>query len=138
MAQVSGKIIQELLLILTPFMRDKQQRQAYLELALGTNSPVLGNLEWDGSANVFITQMVNKLVAFGEISPGKPALCALLEVIRKDVGEDIQIKIDNLIERIKEELETYFELQEHEKSKSRKFKEQNQFYVWIFVNILMI
>lgn len=97
MAQVSGKIIQELLLILTPFMRDKQQRQAYLELALGTNSPVLGNLEWDGSANVFITQMVNKLVAFGEISSGKSALCALLEVIRKDVGVDIQIDIDKII-----------------------------------------
>ncbi len=104
MAQVSGKIIQELSLILTPFMRDKQQRQAYLELALGTNSPVLGNLEWDGSANVFITQMVNKLVAFGEILPGKPALCALLEVVRENVGLDKQLEIDNLLQRIRQEL----------------------------------
>ncbi|MGH8002237.1 MAG: hypothetical protein ACREPR_23110 [Brasilonema sp.] len=65
------------MLILTPFMRDKQQRQAYLELALGTNSPVLNLLVWDTSADVFIPQMVNKLVAFGEITSGKPALCAL-------------------------------------------------------------
>lgn len=70
MAQVSGKIIQELLLILTPFMQDKQQRQTYLLLALGTNSPVLGKLEWDGSANVFIPQMVDKLVDLGEIPLG--------------------------------------------------------------------
>ncbi|NJM74148.1 MAG: NACHT domain-containing protein [Scytonema sp. RU_4_4] len=105
MAQVSGKIIQELLLILTPFMRDKQQRQAYLELALGTNSPVLNLLVWDTSADVFIPQMVNTLVAFGEIIPGKPALCALLEVVRGLVGLDKQLEIDNLLQRIREELQ---------------------------------
>ncbi|NMG21057.1 HEAT repeat domain-containing protein [Brasilonema bromeliae] len=105
MAQVSGKIIQELLLILRPFMRDKQQRQAYLELALGTNSPVLNLLVWDTSADVFIPQMVNTLVVFGEITPGKPALCALLEVVRGNVGLDKQLEIDNLLQGIREELQ---------------------------------
>ncbi|MCF2151463.1 hypothetical protein IQ276_034645 [Desmonostoc muscorum LEGE 12446] len=105
MAQVSGKIIQKLLLILTPFMRDKQQRQAYLELALGTNSPVLNLLVWDTSADVFIPQMVNKLVTFGEITSGEPALCALLEVVRANVGLDKQLEIDNLLQRIRQELQ---------------------------------
>jgi HEAT repeat protein len=105
MAQVSSTIIQELLSMLTPFMLDKQQRRAYLELALGTNSPVLGNLEWDGSANLFIPQMVNKLVVFGEIHSGESALCALLEVVRGNVGLDKQLEIDNLLQRIREELQ---------------------------------
>ncbi len=54
--------------------------------------------------NVFIPHMVKELVAFDEITPGQPALCALLEVIREDVGEDLKVSIDELLRRIGEEL----------------------------------
>ncbi|KYC44047.1 hypothetical protein WA1_02585 [Scytonema hofmannii PCC 7110] len=104
MAELSGEIIQELSRVLRPFMWDKQQRQSYLVMALGTNANVLNRLVWDTSVDVFIPQMVKELVAFEEIASGKPALCILLEVIRENVGVDIQPKIDNLLQQIREEL----------------------------------
>ncbi|KYC44051.1 hypothetical protein WA1_02605 [Scytonema hofmannii PCC 7110] len=104
MAELSGEIIQELSRVLRPFMWDKQQRQSYLVMALGTNANVLNRLVWDTSVDVFIPQMVKEIVTFGEIASGKPALCTLLEVIRENVGVDIQPKIDNLLRKITEEL----------------------------------
>lgn len=104
MAEISGVIIQEVSLVLSPFMWDKQQRQSYLFIALGTNAKVLNRLVWDTPVDVFIPQMVKELVAFGEIAPEKPALCILLEVIRENVGLDNQVKIDSLIKKIREEL----------------------------------
>jgi hypothetical protein len=50
--------------------------------------------------------LVNELVAFGEISPGKPALCALLEVISEDVGEDVKLHINELLKIITQETQT--------------------------------
>jgi hypothetical protein len=41
--------------------------------------------------------MVKELVVFSEVTPGKPALCALLAEIRQDVGVDIRVRIDELI-----------------------------------------
>ncbi|MCF2149848.1 hypothetical protein IQ276_026150 [Desmonostoc muscorum LEGE 12446] len=104
MAQISGEIIQELSRVLQPFMWDKQQRRSYLVIALGTNANVLNRLMWDTPVEVFIPQTIDELVAFGEITPGKPALCSLLEVIRETVGLDNQQKIDNLLRKITEEL----------------------------------
>jgi len=76
MPEISGEIIQELLLILRPFMWDKQQRRSYLFIALGTNANVLNRLVWDTSVDVFIPQMVNELLVSGETTSGKPAICA--------------------------------------------------------------
>ncbi|NER20366.1 MAG: WD40 repeat domain-containing protein [Symploca sp. SIO1C2] len=95
--------IQQLLPILRPFLRNESERRAYLMRALGTNADAL-NLIWNEPINIFIPNMVNTLVAFGELTPGKPALCALLEVIRQDVGEDVKVKIDKLLQQIREEL----------------------------------
>lgn len=104
MAEISGEIIQELLLILRPFMWDKQQRRSYIFIALGTNATVLNRLVWDTPVDVFIPQMVNELVLSGEIAPGKPTICALLEVIRDNVGVDKQLEIDRLQQKIIKEL----------------------------------
>lgn len=119
MTEISGKIIQELLRVLKPFMWDKQQRQSYLFIALGTNANVLNRLVWDTPVDVFIPQMVNELVAFGEIAPGKPAICALLEVIRENVGVDKQEEIDKLIQEINA---NQVETQEAEHISTKVFK----------------
>ncbi|MBD2205545.1 WD40 repeat domain-containing protein [Calothrix sp. FACHB-1219] len=100
MPEISGEIIQELLLILSPFMWDKQQRRSYLVIALGINANVLNRLVWDTPVDVFIPHMVNELLVFGETTSGKPAICALLEVIRENVGVDKQLEIDNLLQKI--------------------------------------
>jgi (p)ppGpp synthase/HD superfamily hydrolase/Tfp pilus assembly protein PilF len=101
---ISKESIQKLLSLLRPYLLDKKERQAYLMRALGMDVPVLHRLDWNTPVNVFIPNMVKELVAFGEIPPSQPALCALLEVIREDVGEESKVSIDELLRRIREEL----------------------------------
>src|SRR4028119_2401176 len=93
---ISGDIIQKLLRLLRPHLQDEKERKGYLIRALGTNTDAL-NLIWNQPVNIFVPNMVQELVAFGEITPGQPALCALLEVIREDVGVDVRLDIDELL-----------------------------------------
>ena len=101
---ISGDIIQKLLRLLRPHLQDEKERKGYLILALGTNTDAL-NLIWNEPVNIFVPHMVQELVAFGEATPGKPALCALLEVIRENVGVDTHDSIDKLLLQIREELQ---------------------------------
>jgi hypothetical protein len=94
-----------LLHLLRPYLRDENERRTYLMRALGMDTPVLNRLVWSTSVDVFITNMVNELVAFGDIAPGQPALCALLEVIREEVGVDVKDNIEKLLLQIREELQ---------------------------------
>lgn len=100
---ISSDLIQKILPLLRPLMENESQRRGYLIRALGTNTPVLYHLVLNTPTNNFIPNLINELVAFGEISPGKPALCALLEVIREDVGEDVKVSIDELLKDIRAE-----------------------------------
>src|SRR4028119_1708640 len=68
------------------------------------DTPVLNRLVLNTPVDVFITSMVKELVDFGKIAPGKPALCALLQVIREDVGVNIQARIDELLRLLRDEL----------------------------------
>lgn len=101
---ISNDSIQKLLPLLRPFLRDENERRAYLIRALGMDTPVLNRLVLNTPVDVFITSVVKELVDFGKIAPGKPALCALLEVIREDVGVDIKARIDELLQQLREEL----------------------------------
>jgi hypothetical protein len=93
---ISSDILQKLLRLLRPYMEDKKERKGYLFRAL-TDAPVLNRLDWDMPVDAFITDMVNKLADFGEITRGKPALYILLVEVRKEVGVDIKIHFDELI-----------------------------------------
>jgi len=98
---IDSDIINQLLLLLRPYLQNESERRAYLIRALGINTPVLNRLEMNTSVNTFIPNMVKELIEFGKIpSSGKLAICGLLEVIREDVGEDKQLCIDKLIEKI--------------------------------------
>lgn len=107
---ISNDSIQKLLPLLRPYLRDENERRAYLIRALGMDTPVLNRLVLNTPVDVFITSMVKELVDFGRIAPGKPALCSLLEVIREDVGVDIKARIDELLQRLREELKLDTEL----------------------------
>lgn len=100
---ISGEIIQKLLLLLRPHLQDEKERKGYLIRALGTKADAL-NLIWSQPVNTFVPEMIKELEAFGEITPGKPALSALLEVIREDVGVDIEARINELLRQLTEEL----------------------------------
>lgn len=101
---ISNESVQRLLPLLRPYLRNESERRAYLMRALGTNADAL-NLIWNEPVNTFIPNMVQILVAFGELNPGQPALCALLEVIREDVGADVKDSIDQLLQQIRKELQ---------------------------------
>ena len=103
MAKNNGSI-QKLLPLLRPYLRDENERRAYLIRALGMDTPVLNRLVLNTPVDVFITSMVKELVDFGKIASGKPALCALLEVIREDMGVDNKARIDELLRQLREEL----------------------------------
>jgi len=112
---ISSASIQKLLILLRPYLRDENERRAYLLRALGMNAPVLNRLILNTSVDVFITNMVNELVAFGDIAPGQPALCVLLEVIREDVGVNNKARIDELLQQLREK-----QLREELKPKTEK------------------
>ncbi|WP_414588101.1 XRE family transcriptional regulator [Scytonema sp. PCC 10023] len=94
---VSSDLIQKILPLLTQTLRDEKDCQSYLIKAFGINETISKRITWNTSKDIFITDMVKVLDIYSEIAPGKPALCALLTEIRKDVGVDIQIDIDKII-----------------------------------------
>jgi hypothetical protein len=100
---INSELMRKLLPLLRPLMENESQRRGYLIRAFGTDTPLLHSLVLNTPTNDFIPYLVNKLVNFGEIS-GKPALCILLEVIREDVGTDIKLRINELLQQVREEL----------------------------------
>jgi WD40 repeat protein/response regulator RpfG family c-di-GMP phosphodiesterase len=102
--EISRELINKLLDLLRPFLQDEGERKAYLFRAFGTDTSNRLNLTWKQPTNTFIPELVKELLDFGEISLGQPALCAFLEVIREDVGDDVKVRIDELLEQIQEKL----------------------------------
>lgn len=102
---INSESMQKLLPLLRPLMENENQRRGYLIRALGTGTPVLHNLALNTPTNDFIPNLLDKLIAFGEIAPGQPAICALLEVVREEVGEDVKVRIDELLQQIRQEMD---------------------------------
>jgi WD40 repeat protein len=116
-----SETFRQLLDLLRPFLQDEGERKAYLFRAFGTASDRL-NLTWKQPTNTFIPELVRELLDFSEISPSQPALCAFLEVIREDVGDDVQASIDKLLQQIQKELK-------HPENK-RLYKRSEQNKTW--------
>ncbi|NER46187.1 MAG: toll/interleukin-1 receptor domain-containing protein [Symploca sp. SIO1A3] len=101
---ISNNSIKQLLPLLRPYLRNENERRAYLIRALGMDTPVLNRLAMNTPVDTFITNMIEELVVLGSIAPEQPAICALLEVIREDVGLDRQLSINQWILQIKIEI----------------------------------
>lgn len=94
---INSDLMQKILPLLTQHFKDEKDCQSYLAKAFGLNETISKRITWNTSKDIFITDMVKVLDIYSEITPGKPAICALLTEIRKDVGVDIQINIDKII-----------------------------------------
>ncbi len=92
-------LFDQILAVLLPEMGDANARKSLVEGAL-IGSPVLQQLEWGGAAYPFTVQLVLRLAQFGELTPGKPAIFAVLEDARKQVGYDRQARIDSLLDSL--------------------------------------
>ncbi len=89
-------LFDRLLALLLPEMTDAGARKALVESAL-IDSPVLSHIEWDGAAWTFTARLLGRLYRFGTVAPGKPAIAALLEEVRKQIGADRQTTVDALL-----------------------------------------
>lgn len=87
-------LLQQLVDLLAPLMNRVDERHAWLQLAL--DERVCRRITFEGPTTTFILNMVTELQHYGEVVPGKPALVALLEVLREQVGIDKQRAIDEL------------------------------------------
>lgn len=85
--------------LLSPLMHTDNERQALLSLAFKAE-PVYQQIDFDGSADTFITNMIDKLLHFGELASGEQALFALLEIAKSRVGGNKQKIIEDLISHI--------------------------------------
>ena len=82
--------------MLLPEMDDATARKAWVESAL-YGSPVLHSIQWEGAARPFTLRLIRVLDEYGEIAPGIPAMVALLEDVKGQVGSDRQAQIVQLI-----------------------------------------
>lgn len=78
--------------LLMPLMKSEQDARALLSLALG-DSPVTEQIDLRGSNFIYVTNLVDKLIDYGTVEPGVPALWALLETAYDIVGVDKKQKI---------------------------------------------
>ncbi|MBN1286315.1 MAG: hypothetical protein JXB47_13030 [Anaerolineae bacterium] len=91
--------LNELIELLAPHMGSENERRALLSYAL-VGSPVLASIDYGGSTQPFIINLINRLAAYGNIAPGRSALWALLKTLKAYVGEDKQARIDALREAV--------------------------------------
>lgn len=87
---------QEIVNLLEPRMETLGERLAILRLAFANSPKILGNIRFEGSPRIFTSNLVYELINYGETSEGKQALWVVLEVIRDQVGINIQKQIDAL------------------------------------------
>ncbi len=87
--------LNELTDLLAPSMRSESARRALLIEAL-IDIPLLDQIEYGGSTRTFIINMISRLIDYGELASGQPALWALMETVRAQVGPDKQRRIDAL------------------------------------------
>jgi len=93
---LSKPTFDRIIALLLPLMSDSNERKSLVELALFGCS-VLNQIDWSGAGQAFTVNLVRKLIDYGEWTPGRPALVALLEGVREQVGTDKQSQIDSLL-----------------------------------------
>ncbi len=82
--------------VLLPEMDDPDARKALVQGAL-IGSPVLQRISWAGGQRPFTIQLVRILNDFGTLPSGRPAIVALLEEVRRQVGGNRQAKLDQVL-----------------------------------------
>lgn len=99
MPQFSAAQITTIVDLVQPLCGTENERRALIDtIFVGALSKP--NIDTSGAPLEFTRRLVFRLIDYGEIAPGQPALWALLEIIRAQVGVDRQAQIDNLHDAI--------------------------------------
>jgi len=85
---------------LRPLMATEQSRQARLTRAFHAYPGLLDRVATGGETGVFLSHLLQTLRDYGEVEPGRPALRALLESVKDEVGAGDRAKIDQIIQSL--------------------------------------
>ncbi|HMX30535.1 MAG TPA: TIR domain-containing protein, partial [Blastocatellia bacterium] len=96
---MTKELFDQIVEALLPEMDDAEARKALVQSAL-VGSPVLQKISWAGEQRTFTIRLVRVLIDFGTLSSGKPAIVALLEEVRRQVGTDRQAEIDRVLAQL--------------------------------------
>jgi hypothetical protein len=88
----------DIVALLRPYMDVPATRQAILQTAW-YGSSLLHQINWTGDPQTFTTLAVDKAIKHGQIVKDVPAVRALLEGLRPQVGYDVQARIDDILTR---------------------------------------
>ena len=81
--EISPALVREIIEIIGPYMQTSAERQSFLSLAFGPQSPLLIELDFSGKTEAFIVNLVTHLVNYGDFELGKPALWAFDPTCKK-------------------------------------------------------
>lgn len=94
--------IREIVDHVEPFVRGQQEQQTLVSL-LFAGTPIPSRIQYGSASTVFAISMVQSLMDFGEVEPGRPAVVILLEHVRDNVGFDKRDDIQELIDRLQDD-----------------------------------
>ncbi len=95
MSQLSAPQIKTIVELVQPACDSENERRTLIDLIFA-GAPSKPDIDTSGAPLEFTRRLVFRLIDYGEIAPGQPALWALLEAIRPQVGVDKQQQIDDL------------------------------------------
>ncbi|MGB1286491.1 MAG: hypothetical protein ACPG7F_08165 [Aggregatilineales bacterium] len=95
--QINRKTFNDLLTLLTPYMRAGLRDVLIDSAFFGTP---LVHIDRSGNNRVFASRLLNDCLQYGDIEVDEPAIVALLQELKHHVGVDGQIRIDTLISQM--------------------------------------
>lgn len=100
MSNLNRATLEKLTALLISEFSTIDQRRALVESAL-FGSPILVQIDFNGSHSVFTTHLISKLLQFGDIEPNKPAIIAVLLELRNYVDINKRQEVDRIIDDIR-------------------------------------
>ena len=83
--------------VLRPLMATEQSRQARLSRAFHAYPGLFDRVATGGETGVFLSHLFQTLRDYGEVEPGRPAVCVLLESIEDEVGSKDRERIEEIL-----------------------------------------
>lgn len=93
---LNAETLRRLVALLAPQMRDPQQRGALINQALYGEDNLLNAIDYTGTPEIFVINLVDRLYLYRQLKSGGLALTALLDVVRNRYGADKAAEFEHL------------------------------------------
>jgi hypothetical protein len=91
--------IPQLVRLLAPLLTTEAERRVLLIEAFSMTSPILSTVDFDGTTQPFLLNMIAALHTFRDVVPNKPALSVLRDTAKNHVGADVAPQIEVVVSR---------------------------------------